>query len=41
MHIKQIKKNPTLGIILVGNDPSSIIYVNRKIQFCNKLNINC
>ena len=36
------KKNiiPTLSVILVGNDPASIVYVNAKKRACRKLGIN-
>lgn len=37
--LKFNKKPPHLGIILVGDNPSSIIYVNNKIKECKKIGI--
>lgn len=36
---KSSKKLPHLGIILLGNNPFSLIYVNKKINDCQKLGI--
>ncbi|EQC43414.1 bifunctional 5,10-methylenetetrahydrofolate dehydrogenase/5,10-methenyltetrahydrofolate cyclohydrolase [Bacteriovorax sp. Seq25_V] len=32
---------PTLRVILVGNDPGSIIYTNSKKKFCEKIGADC
>lgn len=35
-----LKVKPKLAIILVGNDPSSLIYVNMKVNKCKKIGIH-
>jgi len=39
--VKSLILKPTLKVILVGNNPSSILYVNNKLSFCKKINANC
>ena len=39
--IKKINYTPTLAVILVGDDPSSKIYVKNKTNTCNKCGIKC
>lgn len=38
---KQTKTKPKLVIVLVGNDESSLIYVNQKINACKMLGFEC
>lgn len=39
--VANLTLKPTLKVILVGNNPSSLIYVNNKLSFCKKINANC
>ena len=39
--VQKLKARPCLKVILVGNNPSSIIYVNNKLSFCKKINADC
>ena len=32
---------PTLKVVLVGNDPGSVIYTNSKKKFCEKIGADC
>ena len=36
-----LKIKPSLKVLLVGNNPSSILYVNNKLRFCKKINAHC
>lgn len=38
--IGKLKNKPGLGIILVGDDKPSLIFVNHKIKFCDEVGIN-
>ena len=39
--VQKLETKPCLKVILVGNNPSSIIYVNNKLRFCKKINADC
>ena len=36
---KKIKRPPTLNIILIGENPSSLTYVNNKLKKCEEIGI--
>jgi len=38
--IASFKKKPTLALVLVGNNPSSKIYIKQKILACKKISLN-
>ena len=39
--VLNLPQKPSLKVILVGNNPSSLIYVNNKLNFCKKINADC
>jgi len=39
--VSRLNKSPLLKVILVGNNPSSMLYVNNKLRFCKKINAMC
>ena len=41
LRIKNLPQRPCLKVILVGDNPSSLIYVNNKLKFCQKINADC
>jgi methylenetetrahydrofolate dehydrogenase (NADP+)/methenyltetrahydrofolate cyclohydrolase len=38
---KKFRRSPSLGIILVGNDPASEVYVGNKVAACGRVGIAC
>ena len=39
--VQKLNSRPCLKVILVGNNPSSIIYVNNKLSFVKKIDADC
>ena len=39
--VQNLERKPSLKVILVGNNPSSLIYVNNKLNFCKKIDADC
>lgn len=39
LHVEQGGRKPGLGVVLVGNDPASEIYVNNKVRACERAGI--
>ena len=38
--VEKLKNKPTLAIVLVGDDPASVIYVREKEKAAKKIGIN-
>lgn len=39
--VSALSQKPLLKVVLVGDNPSSLLYVNNKLRFCQKINADC